>query len=213
MQKLTVKTLRLAFLLGSASLLTAALSLHAGDSNSSGFYIGTDLGVNLADKLTTPSLSISLDPGLRWDVSMGYAIKLSDQFTLAPELETGILYNSLDKGTLTGGSSVPVSGEYFQVPLLANLVLNWHFTPHWVAYAGAGGGFDADTLNVSSVNNTPITDIGSEVDAAWQVEAGVRYKFGGSSDLGLGYEYLAATPNGLKTVGNSAILASYTFHF
>lgn len=204
----SLKISRFAILICSASLVVGATSLYAGDGSSGGLYFNTDVGVNLMDNLTIPSGgSISLNPGLRWDVSMGYAFKLSDHLTLGPELETGILYNSLNQATL-GGLSAPVSGDYLQVPLLANAVLNWHFSPHWVAYAGAGGGFD-----LSSISSSASPMIGSETDGAWQVMAGIRYKFGSSSALGLGYKYLAFTPSGLNTVGNNSIMASYTLNF
>jgi hypothetical protein len=53
---------------------------------------------------------------------------------------------------------------------------------------------------------------GNECDFAWQGMVGVRYAFG-SSEIGLGYKYLSVKPNGVQTVGNSAIMASYTLHF
>jgi opacity protein-like surface antigen len=207
MQTCLLKIARFATLLCSASLIAGVPSLRAGDSSSGGFYINTDAGLNLMDdlKLSSGAGKISLNPGLRWDISMGYAFRLSDQFTLGPELETGILYNSLDQ-VYAGGASGPASGDFVQVPVLANAVLNWNFHPNWVAYVGGGGGVDASLVSGSGV-------IGSETDAAWQVMAGVRYKLGSSSALGLGYKYLACSPTGLKTVGNNSIIASFTYNF
>lgn len=201
-------------MLGSASLVLGATSLLAQDTSSglkSGLYLSTDAGLNLADNLTMSEGSISLSPGLRWDVSMGYAFKLSDRFSLDPEMEVGILYNSLDTAS-AGGQGASVSGSLTQVPVLANAVLNWQFNPHWVAYAGGGAGYDYSSLNVSSVGGIGIGATGSESDFAWQGMAGIRYMFG-SSELGLGYKYLAVKLSGLQTVGNNAIMVSYTFHF
>jgi opacity protein-like surface antigen len=201
-------------MIGSASLIPGATSLLAADDSSglsSGLYLSTDAGLNLADNLTVPSGSVSLSPGLRWDLSTGYAIKLSDQLTLAPELEVGVLFNSLDNAS-AGRHSASVSGYFTQVPLLANAVLNWQFSPNWVAYAGGGAGCDYSYLNVTSVGGIGIGATGSESDFAWQGMAGIRYKFG-SSELGLGYKYLAFKPSGMQTVGNNAIMLSYTFHF
>jgi opacity protein-like surface antigen len=209
MNKFTLKTPRFAPLIASACLLVGAPLLHAGDASSGGLYMNTDAGVNLMDDLVVPGVGkISLDPGLRWDISMGYAFKIADKLTLGPELETGILYNSMDQATPLGGPSHPASGDYYQVPVLGNVVLNWHFNPHWVAYAGAGAGCD-----LSITDTAAASQIASETDFAWQVEAGIRYKFGGSSALGLGYKHLAFTPSGLNTVGNNSIIASYTINF
>ena len=98
------------------------------------------------------------------------------------------------------------------MPLLANAVLNWQFSPNWVAYAGAGAGLDYSFLSVSSAGGIGLGATASESDFAWQGMAGIRYKFG-SSELGLGYKYLAVQPSGLQTVGNNAFMVSYTFHF
>ena len=214
MKTCSCKVIRIALMLGSASVVLGATSLLAGDGSSglsSGLYLATDAGLNLADNLTTSSGSISLSPGLRWDFSTGYAFKLSDQLTLAPELEVGIIYNSLDNAS-AGGQSASVSGSFTQVPLLANAVLNWQFSPNWVAYAGAGAGLDYSFLSVSSAGGIGLGATASESDFAWQGMAGIRYKFG-SSELGLGYKYLAVQPSGLQTVGNNAFMVSYTFHF
>lgn len=212
MNKFTLNTPRFAPLIASACLLVGATSLYAGDASSGGFYMNTDVGLNLMDNLKSGPVSISMDPGVRWDISMGYAFKISDQLTLGPEFETGVLYNSMDKASV-GPLSASLSGDYVQVPLLANLVLNWNFSHDWVAYAGFGGGADVSLLDVSSVRNVAINQISSETDGAWQAEAGIRYKIGGSSALGLGYKYLAFTPSGLTTVGNNSIMASYTINF
>jgi hypothetical protein len=138
---------------------------------------------------------------------MGYDFKLSDQLSLAPELEIGLMYNPLDTATSTGGGSKSISGQFLQVPMMANAILNWQFAPNWVAYGGAGAGMDYSILNA-----TGVSVIGSEADFAWQGMVGVRYAFG-SSEVGLGYKYLSVQPSGVNTVGNSSIMASYTYHF
>jgi len=174
----------------------------------SGGYIATDAGVNLADDLSISSGSISLSPGVRWDFSTGYAIKLSDQITLAPEVELGVIYNAL-----ASASAGPYSGSYLQVPVMANAILNWQMDiPNLVFYAGGGAGLDFNILNVSGVNGIGLDVTGGETDFAWQVMAGVKYSFG-SSEVGVGYKYLAVQPSGLETEGNNTILLCYTLHF
>ena len=203
------KTTRFACLAGSASLMLAAGAAYAGDPAGTGIYLNTDAGVNLTTDLTVPGRgSISTDPGLRWDISMGYACKLTDAFTLSGELETGILYNSLDKAT-SGGGSASVNGELYQVPVMANLIFDWHVNSDWSVYAGAGAGLDYSTIHTSVGSDV----LGSESDFGWQAVAGVRYKLGESSEVGLGDKYLAVKPSGMETIGNNSIFASYTLHF
>lgn len=213
---------RIALLLGSASLALGANPLLAADDSSaglvapppelrSGLYMATEAGVNLADDLTVARDSIKLSPGVRWDLSMGYAVKLSDQVTLAPEVEVGIIYNALDSIS-AGRLGASISGSYVQVPVMANAVLNWQFSPNWVLYAGAGAGYDYNNLDITGVNGNGVEVTGGESDFAWQGMAGIKYAFG-SSELGLGYKYLAVQPSGLDTVGNNAFLLSYTLHF
>ncbi len=216
-------------LLGSASLALSATSLLAADADSSGMvvpppelrsgvYLGTEVGLNLADDLTgsghtflgPTTASVSFSPGVRWDLSLGYAIKLADQLTLGPEVEVGILYNPLDSvsGRAAGVSvSKSISGYLIQVPVMGNAVLRWQFSPGWVLYGGGGAGYDYCVLGVNNDDH-----IGHEGDFAWQAMVGLKYAFG-PSEVGLGYKYLAVQPSGAKTVGNNSIMLSYTVHF
>jgi opacity protein-like surface antigen len=185
-----------------------------------------DGGVNLAGSLKLsgflPGSSISLNTGVRFGLETGYAFKLADHFTVALELEIGILYNTLNQATASVGgvtASAAVSGDYCQVPILVNGIFNWEFASHWVAYAGAGAGYNLLILSNNNGNSNggggnggPNTNIGTEGDFAWQVLGGIRYSTG-RWDIGAGYKYLATQPSGFKTQSNNAILASFTLHF
>jgi opacity protein-like surface antigen len=168
-----------------------------------------DLGVNLASDLTVPGeASISLSPGVRWDVSAGYAFKLDDQLTFGPELEIGLMVNSLDKASDGGGGS-SIDGYFSQVPMMANGVFHWQVSSNWVAFAGAGIGYNYSYLDITSDGGD---STGSETDFAWQGMAGLRYNFG-SIEFGLGYKYLGFTPTGMDTVNDNAILLTYRVRF
>jgi len=167
--------------------------------------MAADAGVNLADNLTVVGQgTISLDAGVQCDLATGYAFKLSDEVTLAPELQVGVMYNALDHASAQG-QTASVSGSFIQVPVMANAVVNWQFGPPFVLYAGAGAGLDSSFISNTAGN-------GSETDFAWQIMAGTRYVIG-ASEISLGYTYLAVKPSGLQTVGNNSIMLSYTFHF
>ena len=166
--------------------------------------MGTEVGLNLVDDLTqtintsagSVSGSISLSPGVRWDLSMGYAIKLADQVTLGPELEAGIMYNALDTASARvtkAHRERSVGGYFIQVPLMANAVLRWQFSPGWVFYGGGGAGYDYNFLGVDNVAGIGVNLNHNEGDFAWQGMAGIKYAFG-ASEVGLGYKYLAIQP-------------------
>jgi opacity protein-like surface antigen len=206
------KIFRIILILGFISLVLGGSLLRASDTNS-GFYISTDAGLNLASRLKVPGGSypggsfsgpiIHLDPGFRCDLSAGYAFKLSDEFTLSPELQAGFIYNHFSDH----------SANYTQVPMMANAVLSWQFRPSWSVFAGGGVGCDYSSLSVSSISGYSFgPGVHAAYDFACQAMAGIQYRFG-SSEVGLGYKYLAVQPFGWDTVGNNTIFLAYTFHF
>ncbi|MGH7941188.1 MAG: hypothetical protein ACREE6_01930 [Limisphaerales bacterium] len=198
-----------ALALGTASLGATADSLDAQDALS-GFYVTTDAGLNLISHLDSSAVSLSLRPGVRGDVSMGRAVKLAGELSVAAELEAGFLYNPIDKAT-SHGQSISAGGSLMDVPLLAHAVLRWQFHRHWIAYAGAGAGCALSSLRVDSTQANYGLN-GTDVNFAWQAMTGIRYRFG-DSEIGLGYEYFSFRRSGMQTVGNNTILASYTFCF
>ena len=198
------RAMRIATALGLAGLLSGMTPSFAEDI-CSGYYLAADAGLNLADNLSARNFSISLDPGFRLDASAGYAFKLSNQFSLAPEFEAGFIYNSFSINSS--------SGYYMQVPLIANALLNWRFSSGWVAYAGGGVGYNYNYFSDSHIGGFSLGPAANgEFDFAWQAMAGIHYHFGGG-EIGLGYKYLAVQPSDWQTVGNNTILISYTFYF
>jgi len=197
--KVTQATLVLgsALVLGATSLLaqnasSGALSAPAPGLRS-GFYLGADAGVNLLQISGTES-SVTADSGLRLDLTTGYAFKLTDHVTLAPELEVGYIENTFKSADSSH------TRELDQVPVLGNVLLNWELTPNWTLYGGGGAG--VDSYSVSS----------SDTVFAWQGEAGIRYAFG-SSEIGVGYKYLGFETSDHVNIDNHSILASFTYHF
>jgi opacity protein-like surface antigen len=62
----------------------------------------------------------------------------------------------------------------------------------WVPYAGAGAGGDASIIELDHIrapNGTVVDGDGSTVVFAWQLFAGVRYKFNDMMSIGAGYKY------------------------
>jgi outer membrane autotransporter protein len=204
-----------ALTLASVSLLFGAAAARAGDS---GFYLGADAGVAVADgHITSLDLSgnttayASLKAGGRVDLFAGYAFRLSDKWSLGPEVEVGYVYNSFDKASYSG-QGTSGAGDVNQVPVLANGILTYHFTPKLSAYVGAGVGLEYLHIVVpsdSTVSNLATKQGGIDCDA----KLGVQYQLG-PGDLGLSYQYLGVFPGFYyKSFGSHCIAASYTFHF
>jgi OmpA-OmpF porin, OOP family len=198
-----------ALALSCGGLGLSAGSLSAQDTLS-GFYVNTGAGLNLSSDLNAAAVSISLRPGVRGDASLGRAWGLAGNFSAGAEIQTGILYNTLDKAR-SQGQSVSVGGSLMDVPLLAHAVLHWQFQPRWTAYAGAGVGCAFSSLHINSTGGNYGLN-GTDVDFAWQAMTGIRYRFG-ASEVGLGYEYFSFRRSGVEMVGNNTILVSYTFRF
>jgi opacity protein-like surface antigen len=219
--KMHMKNSRLAVLGGCALLAAGATTMQA--DVSSGFYTSSDAGLNLMTGIRSGSGEIRLDPGMRWGLEAGYGFKLADQLTLAVEAESGIIWNGFSSvkvnfGGEDGGLETEVGGNFWQVPVLGNVVLNYH-TGKWTAYAGFGGGVDYVSANIWSEANTSIIGAGSDWGPAVQAEAGVRYQLTEKAELGLGYKYLTAfsekltEDTRLSEVNNHTISLSFTYHF
>ncbi|HEX3797170.1 MAG TPA: outer membrane beta-barrel protein [Verrucomicrobiae bacterium] len=200
----------IALLAGIAVIPTA---LQAGQTGS---YFNADAGVSLVEDITTSvggvTGKIKFNPGARFSMAGGYTFYSSATLSLSGEIETGLIYNSLDSAS-AGGASASLSGSYYQVPILGNAVLTLFPDSHWNPYVGVGGGMVYSSLSVDSVGGFSLGASSSEVDPAVQVMAGLRYKLGERSEIGVGYKYLATFPDGISHVGTHSLSASYTLHF
>jgi opacity protein-like surface antigen len=173
-----------------------------------GFHISAGLGLSLSDDVVDPYVgSLSFHPGIRADFSIGYAFKVSDQVSIGPDLDVGVIYNEMDTFTEYGVGSGSLSGHLVQIPILANVVLNWQMSPRWFGYVGVGLGMDH-----YSVQDSDNVEVFSESRFAWQAQTGLRFRIG-SGLLDFGYKYLSITPTGAQRLGNNSLLASYTWQF
>jgi opacity protein-like surface antigen len=194
-------------------LVSGATTVHAqGYDYNPGFYLNGEVGVNFASRLGSGSVddSTALNPGVRGDLAIGYAIGLGNHFALAPEFEVGAMYNSFGNG-FYGGQSTSGGGNLVQVPFLLNLVLSYKINPRWSVYGGFGVGVEYSEASVNNLNGSPaFTDNQGGLDV--QVKAGVEYRLGPGA-LGLSYEYLNYGAIFYNNINNNTIAASYTLHF
>lgn len=148
---------------------------------------------------TLANPSISVNPGVRFDVSPGF------NFTdwLGVELSGGILYNGLDSlsgnGTLTtdtgteslANGGLNLTGRYIQVPVILSSVFRWPGQARWKPYLSTGFGFAYSQLQITQVDNTQTSDQFEEAyTPAFSVGSGFIWQVSDSVDFDVAYKLL-----------------------
>ncbi len=189
------------------ALMCLAAKLQAQDVPGR-WYLGVDAGVALQQDLTIEDTSqpswfhdplpqkASFDPGVRLDVSGGVHLSRSWR----TEIELGFIYNS--------GSTL----DYFQVPMMANVIYTLPLRGPVSAYAGAGVGGVAGVLGRNFLDSEAGFTLGC------QGILGVKYALNDHLDLGLAYKLLGTIehdvgPARVDGATSHAILAAATVKF
>jgi opacity protein-like surface antigen len=156
---------------------------------------------------------------MRWGLEAGYGFKLSDKLTVGVEAESGVAWNALSSRTHGDPSSEnELGGNFYQIPILANVVANYHIGK-WTPYVGIGGGMDYCSVNIYSSGGGPTVDAGSDFGPAFQAKAGVHYQLCEKMDVGLGYKYLDAFSERFgggsraSSVQSHDVYIDLTYHF
>ncbi|NCW27649.1 MAG: hypothetical protein EBV83_05045 [Verrucomicrobia bacterium] len=164
--------------------------------NSSQSLVG-NLLPGVSGTLSNPSISIN--PGVRFDVSPGY--NFNDW--LGVEFSAGILYNGLDhlngNGTLTtqqgsqsvGGGGVSLTGRYLQVPALLSSVLRWPGKGRLKPYLSTGFGFAYSQLQITQVGQYETSDqFSQQFSPAFSVGSGLYWQISDTVDFDVMYKLL-----------------------
>ena len=180
-----------------------------------GPYVRTDLGFAFPNNLTSsqsrsgsilPGItgtlsnpSVSINPGLRFDVAPGY--NFNDW--LGAEFSAGILYNGLDhldgSGTITtqegsqtvDGGGVSLTGRYLQVPALVSAVFRWPGQGRWKPYLSTGFGMAYSQLQITQVGTLQTSDdMTQQFSPAFQVGSGFLWQVSDMVDFDLMYKLL-----------------------
>lgn len=180
-----------------------------------GPYVRTDLGFAFVNDLssaqnlsgsilpgvqgTLSNPSISINPGLRFDVAPG--INFTDW--LGVELSGGITYNGLDhlngNGTLAtdqgsesiGQGGLSLTGRYIQVPALLSTVFRWPGQGRWKPYLSTGFGFAYSQLQITEIDNTQTSDQFEEAySPAFSVGSGFLWQISDTVDFDVLYKLL-----------------------
>src|SRR5690242_8350473 len=102
--------------------LSGLLALSARAADGVGPYFNVEAGISIMEDARGSVARFSTDPGARLTIAPGYTFYSSDNLNVSGEMETGVIYNSLSSVSAFG-STMPMEGDWYQVPFLANLVL------------------------------------------------------------------------------------------
>jgi len=170
----------------------------------SGFYVGFEVGgavvedIDLSNDQITSALS--LNPGIRFDVPIGY--RVNEWFSV--EFAPGIVYNTMSTWSITQpvtytdpdtqevydvAGNYGIGGSLTQVPLLVNFLLTIPTDSPWEPIIGAGVGTIYSNL---SLKELPGGDLGSSASGScWSLGysglVGLNYHI--NQDVSLGFKY------------------------
>ena len=174
--------------------------IPAGLMEEDNFYIRTEGGPRFVSSMNIvnvvgpngPSNSIiqkevAFSTGYRQDIDAG--VWLTDWFGMA--VETGFALNAM-RGN-TQGMTVS-SSTYWSVPILAQLCFQYPNDSGFLPYInlGFGGGwnyFKIGSINYNGSNYTKLSGSGNDMNNAYQIAAGVRYRLYEQLSLTLAYKF------------------------
>ncbi len=179
-----------------AGVLLAATAVQAQSTNN--VYLDFRAGVALPQSTGIKSSpygsngNVDFDAGPHLSVALGYRLDPS----VAVELETGVLWNSVSGINGNNPSNIGGSADLYQIPVLVNFVfmpLHGAFSP----FVGAGLG---GVTTIFDSSNLPLFGPGTSYSGtdfvfAYQVSAGFKYAVSEHIDLGLTYQFLGTEEN------------------
>jgi opacity protein-like surface antigen len=170
----------------------------------SGFYVGFEVGGAVVedidfsnDQITS---ALTLNPGIRFDVPIGY--RVNEWFSV--EFAPGVIYNTLSTWSVTQpvtytdpeeditynvAGNYGIGGSLTQVPLLVNFLLTIPTDSPWEPLIGAGVGTIYSNL---SLKDLPGGDLGTSASGScWSLGysglVGLNYHI--NQDVSLGFNY------------------------
>jgi len=146
---------------------------------------------------------IGFNTGYRQDIDAG--IWLTEWFGLA--VETGFALNGIRGHT----SGMTVSdGTYWSIPLMAQLCFQYPNDSGFLPYInlGFGGGwnyFNIGSINYNQPGYTTISGSGRDLNNAYQISAGVRYRIYEQFSLSLAYKFYGTTQPSMGMDNNQQV--------
>jgi len=195
--------------------LAGAFAARAETDGSTFAIVGA--GVNFLQDITfpgSPSVTQSFQPGVRVDGTVGYNLYKDPNVAIAVAGEVGFIYNALDDASASSGGSATTSGDFFQWPFLAKVMLTIMPGSDLSGFISAGGGGVYSRMELDRVGSTFPGFKGDETDPAFQAEGGLLYKIGDKMGVGLVYKCLMFFPGeGFDQVINHSLTAAFNMEF
>lgn len=198
---------------------TAAILVAFASTAQAQWYVNGEAGVSIPQNFGLRTQGVEetakMNPGVRGGIAGGY--NFSD--CLAGELETAVIWNSVDSLNGQSVSGAGISVDIYQIPVLANLIYKTPVKSGFSGYLGAGAGGVATLFDVSGFGQD---ENDSDFTFAYQGLAGVKYQIAPNMDVGLGYKFLGTLDHHwtLENQGFSStaiythsIMATFTFRF
>lgn len=181
-----MKTLHLGGIAGLGALLAAA-PVASAQNYETGWYFNGEAGLNLANDVDFGGGGeAELDAGFRFGAGVGYNLTKN----IGVEFDTGWIWNSFSD----------FDGSLSHIPFLVNGVFRHTFADKWEGFAGGGLG---GSYSILCIDDFGVDDSDGDVAFAWQLMAGVRYKFTEAMSLGAGYKYFGTTGGDYDIEGTS----------
>ncbi len=155
--------------------------------------------------------TLKLNRGVRFGLAAGYTLASQPTYEAAVQFETGFLFNEAKKVDI-GFGDLSLDGDFYQVPVLADILYTFRCGPRFVPYIGVGGGGVYHKLDIDSVEGIPVGMSEDSFDPAVQAMAGLRYKLTERSEIGVGYKFLATFADE-DTVQAHAVSLMYLLRF
>lgn len=198
----------------------------------SGFYVGFEVGgavvqdIDLSNgtDVNEVTSSLSLNPGIRFDVPIGY--RVNEWFSL--EFAPGVIYNTLSSWNVShyvvedindpdslvdGAGTYGIGGSLTQVPLLVNFLLTIPTDSPWEPILGAGVGTIYSNLSLKELPGSEYTGVTAVSGSCWSFGysglAGLNYHI--NQDVSLGFKYKFTGTAGQNWNDNLSDLSTNTF--
>jgi opacity protein-like surface antigen len=182
------------------AILVLATTVHADE----GVYAAIGGGVSFAQDTDYSDQGVSItaefDTGFLVGGAIGYqlqAFRFEGEFTY--------LQNSVDKLSAFG-LSAGADGDQSVMAGLANVYFDFDTQTPWTPYVGGGLGVANVAINDASVMGIPLVD-DDDSAFAYQVKAGVGYRFSPTTDFTAGYRFFGTDDVSLNTADGESITA------
>lgn len=199
-----------------STLLIAAVNTGAQDDK---WYLDADGGAAIQQDVNVKNGGgkTVFDTGFRTGLALGYNFCDS----LAAQLETGVIGNSINSISGTSLSAVGASAETYEIPMLADVIYKIPTRSGFTPYFGVGAGGAATMLRSS---NVPLGFPASDTDFTFACQglAGLKYAIGKNMEVGVAYKFIATTDHSWSQGGvtfrtdgtmTHSMVATFTWKF